>query len=94
MKQISWHVTKEDHNRIVEIAQRAVAIAKQRGVEYSQMDAVMDLTAVHANGCPLNLAALAEATPFDFTHDVFGIRNHINRSTGQLEDCFLPRYAA
>ena len=39
------------------------------------------------------LEELLHADGFDFTHDVWGIRRHINRKTGQLEDCFTPRYA-
>lgn len=60
----------------------------------SKLHLLMDLTAVHANGCPLRLGALLEAHPFDFAHDIGGIRRHLNRETGQLEDHFLPRYAA
>jgi hypothetical protein len=26
-------------------------------------------------------------------HDVFGIRQNLNRKTGQLENFFVPRYA-
>ena len=29
----------------------------------------------------------------DFSHDITGIRGHINRDTGKLEDFFIPRYA-
>ncbi|KKK55056.1 hypothetical protein LCGC14_3078450, partial [marine sediment metagenome] len=41
----------------------------------------------------LDLARFLEGPDFDFAHDVWGIRNHLNRETGQLENCFLPRYA-
>lgn len=41
----------------------------------------------------LRLHELIVAKDGDFTHDVFGIYNHMNRETGQLEDCFWPRYA-
>jgi hypothetical protein len=52
----------------------------------------MDLTAAH-NACPLDLDRLATAPELDFWHDVYGIARHIDRETGQLGDCFLPRYA-
>jgi hypothetical protein len=52
----------------------------------------MDLTAVHLN-TPLDLQALLEADQFDFAHDVAGIQRHINRNTGKLGGCFLPRSA-
>lgn len=47
-----------------------------------------------ADGCPLKLEALAKADEANFAHDVFGIRRHIDRETGKLGDCFLPRFAA
>jgi len=53
----------------------------------------MDITACHLNGNPLDLTALLNADSFDFAHDVLGIRRHINRKTGKLENCFLPRYS-
>lgn len=47
----------------------------------------------HSNGNPLDLAALLSFKPQDFTHDVIGISLNINRETGQLQNCFLPRCA-
>src|ERR1700719_2584349 len=93
MTRINWHVSKQEHNVIVEIATRAAAIARNWEIEYPLHEIVMDLTAVHANGCKLRLTELSSAEQFDFTHDVFGIRQHIDRKTGQLTDRFLPRYA-
>ncbi len=54
----------------------------------------MDITAAHRNGCPLKLDELLKAEDFDFAHDVFGIRRYINRKTGKLENCFLPRFSS
>lgn len=59
-----------------------------------RQDYIMDLTACHANGMPLDLAKLLAAPPFDLVHDVCGIRDHINRRTGKIEDQFVPRCAA
>lgn len=53
----------------------------------------MDITACHCNGTPLKLAELLAAEEFDFNHDVIGICNHIDRRTGKLKDCSLPRFA-
>jgi hypothetical protein len=53
----------------------------------------MDIAACNANGCKLKLEEFLAAPGFDFIHDVIGIQRHINRETGQLGDCFLPRYA-
>ena len=54
---------------------------------------MMDLTIVHANGNPLRLDDFLEAQDFDFMHDIAGIHNHLDRKTGQLKDCFSPRYS-
>jgi hypothetical protein len=54
----------------------------------------MDLTACHANGCPLKLEKmLSWERDFDLAHDVWGINRHIDRKTGEMPDCFLPRFA-
>jgi hypothetical protein len=92
---ISFTTTKDEHRLITQIADRASAmgLSVKPQIEYPRTDAAMDIIAVHANGCPLRLDALLAAEPFDFAHDVFGIRRHLNRETGQLEHCFTPRYA-
>ncbi len=51
----------------------------------------MDITATHLNSCELRLKEFLQADSFNFLHDVTGIHKHLNRETGQLEHCFLPR---
>lgn len=93
-KQASFKVgSKEEVITINKIAHRAVALAKQHGIRYELMDADMDITACHVNGNPLKLDALLNADEFNFAHDVFGIRRHIDRTTGELQDCFSPRFS-
>jgi hypothetical protein len=53
----------------------------------------MDLAAVHAS-IGLDMERLLAAPDVDFFHDICGIMRHIDRSTGDLRDCFLPRCAA
>ncbi len=53
----------------------------------------MDLDVCHSNGCPLNFDKLLAFPDGDFYHDIWGIRNKIDRQTGKLTDCFLPRCA-
>jgi hypothetical protein len=84
---------KYEKKAINEIAKRAVRLAEDHGVDYDLVDAGMDVTACHSNGCPLKLEQLLEADDFNFSHDVFGIRRHIDRETGKLEGFFLPRFA-
>ena len=50
----------------------------------------MDLSAVHAT-VPLDLERLKNFPSFDFAHDIYGIRNCLNRGTGKLERRFSPR---
>jgi hypothetical protein len=89
-KQINWSVTKEDALLISKIVKRAVKIGIGQGVP---MDMHMAITACHLNGTPLKLKELLEADDFNLMHDVCGIQRNINRTTGELENCFLPRFA-
>lgn len=89
---INWECNAKDFKLIVQIAERV----KMDIPNYpdDRITVIMDLTACHANGCPLQLAELLTADRFEFTHDIYGIRKAINRTTGKLtEDCFVPRYA-
>lgn len=90
---INWTTNREIMAIESKIADRAVMLAKQVGVKYDKMTAVMDIDACHSNGNPLRLADLLKADDTNFAHDVFGIRRHINRTTGKLENCFVPRYS-
>lgn len=71
-----------------------MSLAASAGIDYEFMDADMDITATHANGCPLRLDDLLAADEFNFGHDVFGIRNCLDRKTGKLMRNFLPRFHA
>lgn len=90
---IKWTNDKTTLDIEAQIAKRAVEMAKEVGIPYKQADALMDIDACHCNGTPLRLGDLLVADDFNFAHDVFGIRNTINRKTGKLEGIFLPRYA-
>lgn len=93
MKEIKWNATKEEIHVISRIADRAVKIAKDIGASYKKMDVIMDIETIHCNGNTLKLHDLLTADDINFMHDVFGIRRHIDRKTGQLKNCFLPRYS-
>lgn len=92
-KKVSFEVTEQEMAAISKIAKRAVEMASVAGVDYDMMCASMDITACHANGNPLKLEELLNADDFNFSHDVFGIRRHIDRDTGELTGHFLPRYS-
>lgn len=88
---IKWNCTTEELALLTKIAKRV----HEEFPNYpdSHRTIIMDLNACHSNGCPLQLAELLTADRFEFTHDIYGIRKAINRTTGKLtEDCFTPRY--
>jgi hypothetical protein len=88
---ISFAVRRDEALIIDRIASRAIGL----GIYRDRLECHMDVTACHANGNPLRLEALADAPrDFDFVHDLAGIRRHLDRDTGQLRDCFSPRYSA
>lgn len=92
---INFKVSRDEQKLIWRIIERANKLAGKFGDDsFDNTMSMMDITACHANGCPLKLPELLEASDEDFSHDIFGIRRHINRETGELEDCFLPRFAA
>lgn len=85
---ISFETTKEETLVISEIAKRA---KKELPGFDDILETVMDLSACHANGCRLDFKKLKGADAFNFAHDLCGIRRHINRKTGEIENFFLPR---
>ena len=87
---VNFDTTREEARLIMGIAKRTAAHAAHG---FDLLACEMDITACHANGCPLDLARLLAAEDFNFAHDVYGIMAHIDRSTGKLRDCFLPRFA-
>ena len=49
-----------------------------------------NVTACHSNGCPLDLQALLGTDDLDFNHDMKGITENIDRTTGRLIEPFIP----
>lgn len=90
---IKFNTTNSDAYVIALIARQAVNLAEKHNGKYLFSDAEMDITACHANGCVLKLTELYGADDFNFGHDVFGIRRHLNRETGKLENYFSPRFS-
>jgi hypothetical protein len=91
---MNWKTSKQDSYLIRQIAARAALAAIHAEVNYPLREIEMDIIACHNNGCPLDFNKLLGAPEFDFAHDILGIRRHINRTTGKLERCFLPRCAS
>ena len=89
MSELLFNTTASEMRLISKIANRVV---KADGS--FKMDVEMDLTACHSNGCKLDFKKLFGFEDFDFFHDVYGISKNINRETGHIGNCFLPRSAA
>ena len=85
--------TKSETQQIIDIMLRAASVMNFESRGSSRLEVSMDLTACHCVGCQLDLEGLLTATPSDLIHDVAGIMANINRETGELENCFVPRYA-
>ena len=83
---------RKERKTISEIAKRAERL-ELVNTPGERLALEMDIAATHSNGNPLKLGELLAAPDFDFTHDVTGIRRHIDRRSGQLKNFFLPRYS-
>ncbi len=91
---IKLNAKRRDAALIKAAALRAAQLVTDYGGIYSLLDAEMDITAVHLNGCALDLSRFIAFDDTNFGHDALGIRAHIDRDTGKLKSCFLPRCAA
>jgi len=85
---INWMATKKEDALLIEIAKKAV---KMYNLDYQKL--VMDLTATHCNGNKLKLKNFLNSDNLNFGHDIFGIINNIDRNSGKLLNCFLPRFS-
>lgn len=92
---VKFNATQKENAIIQQIAERAVRMARTHDLpDYDIVDAAMDIMATHCNGNRLRLEELRDSADFNFGHDVFGIRKYLNRTTGKLENFFVPRYSA
>lgn len=93
---LNWNTSKEDYDTIIKIAERyiqnAIEFEVPKVLQRPKLEVIMDIEATHNNGCQLKLEELLSANDGNFMHDVCGIMANLNRKTGKLENCFLPRY--
>jgi len=89
---VKFKTSKKDSVLIHKIIQRLVD-ANNLEIKLNFIELEMDLTACHANGNPLDLEKLLASPDSGIVHDVFGISRNIDRETGKLQNCFLPRYS-
>lgn len=91
--EINFDLPPEDFDTVCEIADRADASGLTHPDRYSRITLIMDLCACHNHATPLDFKRLSEADGLNFNHDIAGIARHMDRETGQLRDCFVPRFA-
>lgn len=91
---LSLQVSDDTAFVFVAIANRASNLYADNGAERSALNIYLDLVATHANGCKLEAKRLYDADDFNLMHDIAGINRHLDRETGKLGGCFLPRFAA
>lgn len=82
-------LTDQDHARLSDILDRA----SQMFPDLDRLSLMMDMKACHTH-CPLDFARLLTADDVTFGHDIGGIMRHMDRETGHLGGCFVPRTAA
>ena len=87
---VSFDISRADKDLVFAIVERA----ERLGWKGDRLSTIMDLTACAANGCPVDFDRLYEADDFNLMHDVAGVARHIDRGTGKLLNCFLPRFAS
>ena len=87
--EVSFAISTEDALTVRKIVDRACRMNLCR----DRLSSQMDLTATHANGCPMDFARMLAADDFNFAHDFCGIYRHLDRDTGKLMDFFLPRFS-
>lgn len=90
---IYFHLPCTDKETVKRIAIRAAKLYKKYGACVDQQDIEMDLAACHNHGCQLDFERMEGADEFNLMHDVCGINSNLNRETGSLSNCFVPRFA-
>lgn len=94
MGNVNLDVPSDVRALILRVAIRAEdEIFKKQNVKVDRLGLVMDLSAAYANNNKIDFHALLGFPEYDFAHDVTGIMRYLNRETGILEECFVPRSA-
>lgn len=79
-------ITYKEDDLITAIAERAVSAFGGDKLEY-----LLDVHGAKKGNPDMDLDKLLKASDFDFGHDIYGIRNHLNHDTLKFDNCFLPR---
>lgn len=81
-----------DIETLCAIADRAEKLYRRLGLRDDRTSILMDLH--HADKqIAIDFPQMLAADDANFGHDMLGIRQHMDRKTGQLTGCFVPRFA-
>lgn len=94
MSTVTFRRTFDDEKLIQKIVGRIARNDERFHTAEQKLALQMDITACHCNGNRLRLEELLKAEDHHFTHDVYGIYNNIDRTTGTLKNHFTPRYSS
>lgn len=90
---MKFNRTTEEAALIDRIVDRAARMKLLAPIRTAAENLAISITAVHCNGCPIDLERLLAADDHNFMHDVCGIDANVSRKNGQLLNHFLPRCA-
>ncbi|EGO2601790.1 hypothetical protein [Enterococcus faecalis] len=83
-------MTREELSYMFKITERA----EELGIMiFDRISLKMDLEIANKQ-FDLRLKDLLDADDFNFSHDIVGIQNYIDRETKQFTELFLPRFAS
>ncbi|WP_144473036.1 DUF6874 family protein [Bacillus pumilus] len=81
-------MNKEDRT-LIDITERAEKLGI---LAKDKLSLKMDLFYTNEE-IPLDFERLLNADNFNFSHDIVGIQNNLNRKTLKMDNLFLPRFA-
>jgi hypothetical protein len=93
---IKWNefkTTKEDYELISKIVDRCMKEEETDFIWKDVQTASMDLECAF-NDVNLDLDKLLKSSHQDFLHDIHGVVFNLDRNTGKIKNCFLPRCTA
>lgn len=89
---IDWHkIQPESVRGAADVAERFRSLGLNP-INNDWTGLIMDIQATTIE-VPLDFPALLSASVNEFSHDVVGINENLNRTTGKLGDGFVPRFS-
>lgn len=88
--------SREDTKSHLAICRRFEVYCETRGIDVTlrfgdRLSRTMDLAKV-TETMDVDWEGLLSTDDSNFIHDVMGIHHHMDRSVGELGDCFVPRF--